>query len=62
MADPVPSGRDPVRVFDLVRVSLDELHGWLEERRLRVAEHSANWGERIVVEVKRDDRDNQTRT
>ena len=43
---------DPVRVFDLVRVPLDELHGWLAERGLVVCEHSVKWGERIVVEVR----------
>ena len=49
-------------MFDLVHVPLDELHDWLEARGLVVCEHSVWWGERIVVEVKRDDRDNQTRT
>ena len=52
---------DPVRVFELYPVPLDELHGWLEARGLVVCEHSVNWGERIVVEV-RDDQTNDTGT
>ena len=44
LADPAPSGRDPVRIFDLVPVPLSELHDWLEARGLVVCEHSVNWG------------------
>jgi len=47
---------DPVRVFELYPVPLDELHGWLAARGLVVCEHSVWWGERIVVEV-RDEND-----
>ena len=52
---------DPVRFFELYRVPLDELRDWLEARGLAVCEHSVNWGERIVAEV-RDDQANDTRT
>ena len=45
---------EALRVFDLVRVPLDELHGWLEARGLVVCEHSVKWGERVVVEVRDD--------
>ena len=43
---------ETLRVFELYPVPLSELHGWLEARGLVVCEHSVNWGERIVVEVR----------
>ena len=48
-----------LRAFDLVRVPLSELHGWLEERGLVACEHSVDWGERIVVEVRDEMGDRQ---
>ena len=44
---------DPVRVFELYPVPLDELHGWLAERGLVAVEHSVDWGDRWdIVEVR----------
>ena len=43
---------EALRVFDLVRVPVSELHDWLAARGLVVCEHSVNWGECIVVEVR----------
>ena len=48
---------DPVRVFDLVRVPLDELHGWLEARGLVVCEYSVEWGDRWDLVEVRDEND-----
>ena len=50
-----------MRIFELYRVPLSELHEWLEARGLVVCEHSVKWGERIVVEV-RDEQTNDTGT
>jgi len=46
---------EPIRVFELHRVPLAYLHEWLEARGLRVVEHSVDWGEQIIVEVRDDD-------
>ena len=43
---------DPLRVFDLVRVRLSELHEWLAARGLVVCEPSVNWGRWDIVEVR----------
>ena len=48
---------DPLRAFDLVRVPLDELHRWLEERGLVAVEHSVDWGDRWDLVEVRDEND-----
>jgi len=56
---------EALRVFELVRVPLSELHDWLTARGLVVCEHSVWWGDKLdvaVEEVMDDDRDDQTGT